>query len=286
VRFRWPALQVEGRRDYRKRLQEELERVFGVRVSGETLRPLLRPLRGGGAAGAGSVGEEEAGAQSATSVGPTEARTVQGQSEVGEVESGPSAPAAVGFAPLLPGMERLVGPESAAARSVVEVADWPPSGEPAAAAPSVGGGSVAVAGVCRPEGALVLPVTSKIVPPIEDGSASAPVLALSAGERADPLVATIPLASRPCAPPPGEPAAAAPSVGGGSAAVPGACPPEGLVLPASGKVFPAAEDWPAGQTVWSEHAGLLLFGESLAAVSQVIEPAQPWLRQALGSVLA
>lgn len=120
VRFRWSALQVEGRRDYRKRLQEELERVFGVRVSGETLRPLLRQLRGGGAAGARAVGEEEAGAQSATSVGPTEARTVQGQSEVGKVESGPSAPATVGFAPLLPGMERWIGPESAAARSVDE----------------------------------------------------------------------------------------------------------------------------------------------------------------------
>jgi hypothetical protein len=47
-----------------------------------------------------------------------------------------------------------------------------------------------------------------------------------------------------------------------------------------------AEDWPVGQAVWCEHAGLLLFWESLAAVSQVVEPAEPWLRQALGSVLA
>ena len=68
--------------------------------------------------------------------------------------------------------------------------------------------------------------------------------------------------------------------------MPEACLPEGLVLPASGKVFPTAQDWPVGQTVWCEHAGLLLFGEALVAVSQVVEPAQPWLRQALGSVLA
>src|ERR1039457_7647561 len=61
VRFRWLTLRAERRRDYRRRLQEELERVFGVRVSGETLRPLLRELRGGGRAKAGSAGEEAAG---------------------------------------------------------------------------------------------------------------------------------------------------------------------------------------------------------------------------------
>jgi hypothetical protein len=43
VRARWPALQ--GRRDDRRRLQAELAGVFGVKVSGETLRPLLRQLR-------------------------------------------------------------------------------------------------------------------------------------------------------------------------------------------------------------------------------------------------
>src|ERR1017187_2000113 len=60
VRFRWLALRAERRRDYRRRLQEELERVFGVRVSGETLRPLLRQLRGGGGgrAGGGGVGRK------------------------------------------------------------------------------------------------------------------------------------------------------------------------------------------------------------------------------------
>lgn len=285
VRFRWLAMRAERRRDYRRRRQEELERVFGVRVSGETLRPLLRPLRGGGGARAGSAGEEAAGAPRA-SVEPTEARTVADPLEVGEVPSGASASATAGFTAVLPGMEGLVEAESAAAQSVVEVVDQPPLGETVAAAPSVGGGSVAVPGVCPPERALVLPVTSKIVPPTQDGSASAPAPALSAGEQADPLVAPISLASRSSPPPPGEPAAAAPRVGGGSVVMPEAGLPEGLVLPASGKVFPMAQDWPVGQTVWGEHAGLLLFGEALVAVSQVVEPAQPWLRQALGRVLA
>ena len=162
----------------------------------------------------------------------------------------------------------------------------PAPSEPAAAAPSVGGESGAAPGVCPPEGALVLPISSKILPPIQDWSASAPAPALIAGAKADPMAATSPLASRPCVPIPGEPVAVAPSAGGGSVAVPEGGFSEGLVLPALGKVFPAAQDWPAGQTVWCEHAGLLLFGESLAAVSQVVEPAQPWLRQALGSVLA
>jgi len=361
VRFRWPTLRAEGRRDYRKQLQEELERVFGVRVSGETLRPLLSQLRKGGGARAASAGVKPAGAESATTVEPRAATMVQGQLEKNEAESGLSAPEAVALTPMLPGMGTMVKSGSIRAQSVVDVADWPILGEPAAVVPSVGGGSVAAPDVCPPEGALVLPISSKILPSTQDWSASASAPALIAGAKADPMAATSPLASRPCAPAPGEPAAAAPSVGGESGAAPGVCPPEGalvlpisskilppiqdwsasapapaliagakadpmaatsplasrpcvpipgepvavapsagggsvavpeggfsegLVLPALGKVFPAAQDWPAGQTVWCEHAGLLLFGESLAAVSQVVEPAQPWLRQALGSVLA
>ena len=152
VRFRWLAMRAERRRDYRRRLQEELERVFGVRVSGETLRPLLRQLRGGGGARAGSAGEEAAGAPSA-SVEPTEAKTVADPLEVGEIPSGASASATVGFTPVLPGMEGLVEAESATAQSVVEVVDQPPLGEAVAAAPSGGGGSVAVPGVWPLEGA-------------------------------------------------------------------------------------------------------------------------------------
>ena len=286
VRFRWPTLRAEGRRDYRKQLQEELERVFGVRVSGETLRPLLSQLRKGGGARAASAGVKPAGAESATTVEPRAATMVQGQLEKNEAESGLSAPEAVALTPMLPGMGTMVKSGSIRAQSVVDVADWPILGEPAAAAPSVGGESGAAPGVCPPEGALVLPISSKILPPIQDWSASAPAPALIAGAKADPMAATSPLASRPCVPIPGEPVAVAPSAGGGSVAVPEGGFSEGLVLPALGKVFPAAQDWPAGQTVWCEHAGLLLFGESLAAVSQVVEPAQPWLRQALGSVLA
>jgi len=361
VRFRWPTLRAEGRRDYRKQLQEELERVFGVRVSGETLRPLLSQLRKGGGARAASAGVKPAGAESATTVEPRAATMVQGQLEKNEAESGLSAPDAVALTPMLPGMGTMVKSGSIPAQSVVDVADSPILGEPAAVVRSVGGESVAAPDVCPPEGALVLPISSKILPSTQDWSASAPAPALIVGAKADPMAATSPLASRPCAPAPSEPAAAAPSVGGESGAAPGVCPPEGalvlpisskilppiqdwsasapapaliagakadpmaatsplasmpcvpipgepvavapsagggsvavpedgfsegLVLPALGKVFPAAQDWPAGQTVWCEHAGLLLFGESLAAVSQVVEPAQPWLRQALGSVLA
>lgn len=285
VRFRWLTLQAERRRDYRRRLQEELERVFGVRVSGETLRPLLRELRGGGRAEAGSAGEEAAGRPS-QSVEPTETRGVAGQSEMGEVPGGASVSAADGFTQVLPGMERLVGAESADVPSVVDVVDQRPGGLTVAAAPSRGGESVEVPGVCPSESALVLPVTSKIVPPTQDGSASVPAPALGAGEQVTPLHAEVSLASRSSPSAPGEPDAAAASGEGGSVVVPAACAPEGLALPASGKVFPTASDWPVGQTVWSEHAGLLLFGEALAAVSQVVEPAQPWLRQALGSVLA
>ena len=286
VRFRWPTLRAEGRRDYRKQLQEELERVFGVRVSGETLRPLLSQLRKGGGARAASAGVKPAGAESATTVEPRAATMVQGQLEKNEAESGLSAPEAVALTPMLPGMGTMVKSGSIPAQSVVDVADSPILGEPAAVVRSVGGGSVAAPDVCPPEGALVLPISSKILPSTQDWSASAPAPALIAGAKADPMAATSPLASRPCVPIPGEPVAVAPSAGGGSVAVPEDGFSEGLVLPALGKVFPAAQDWPAGQTVWCEHAGLLLFGESLAAVSQVVEPAQPWLRQALGSVLA
>jgi hypothetical protein len=57
-------------------------------------------------------------------------------------------------------------------------------------------------------------------------------------------------------------------------------------MPASRQILPPAEDWSAGQTAWCDHAGLLLFWEALAGVGSVVEPAQPWLRQGLGSVLA
>ena len=152
VRFRWPTLRAEGRRDYRKQLQEELERVFGVRVSGETLRPLLSQLRKGGGARAASAGVKPAGAESATTVEPRAATMVQGQLEKNEAESGLSAPDAVALTPMLPGMGTMVKSGSIPAQSVVDVADSPILGEPAAVVRSVGGGSVAAPDVCPHEG--------------------------------------------------------------------------------------------------------------------------------------
>ena len=45
-------------------------------------------------------------------------------------------------------------------------------------------------------------------------------------------------------------------------------------------------DWSVGQTVWCDHAGGLLFADALRTVGDAVTPPQPWLRQALGSVLA
>jgi hypothetical protein len=45
VRRHWPEIQARGGRDYSRRTRQEVERVFGVKLSGETLRPLLNELR-------------------------------------------------------------------------------------------------------------------------------------------------------------------------------------------------------------------------------------------------
>lgn len=46
VRARWPDLLLSGRYGIGKRLREEIQRVFGIELSQETLRPLLGELRG------------------------------------------------------------------------------------------------------------------------------------------------------------------------------------------------------------------------------------------------
>jgi hypothetical protein len=46
VRKHWPEIQAGGR-DYSRRTRQEIERVFGVKLSGETLRPLFKELRKG-----------------------------------------------------------------------------------------------------------------------------------------------------------------------------------------------------------------------------------------------
>jgi hypothetical protein len=45
VRARLPAIYVQSRAGYSQRLRAEIEQVFGVRLSGECLRPLLKSLR-------------------------------------------------------------------------------------------------------------------------------------------------------------------------------------------------------------------------------------------------
>jgi hypothetical protein len=47
IRRHWPEIQARGGRDYSKRTRQEVERVFGVKLSGEALRPLLKELRKG-----------------------------------------------------------------------------------------------------------------------------------------------------------------------------------------------------------------------------------------------
>ncbi len=49
VRQRWPQLRDEGCRNYRARLQQEIEDIFDTRLSGETLRVLLAPIKTAGA---------------------------------------------------------------------------------------------------------------------------------------------------------------------------------------------------------------------------------------------
>ena len=44
VRHRWPQLQEEGCRNYRQRLQEEIAQIFGVSLSGESLRQMLKEM--------------------------------------------------------------------------------------------------------------------------------------------------------------------------------------------------------------------------------------------------
>jgi len=73
----------------------------------------------------------------------------------------------------------------------------------------------------------------------------------------------------------------------GSAEVTGvSAPPPASVLPPARQSLPSWEDWSVGQTVWCEHAGVLLFADALRTVADAVTPPQPWLRQALGSVLA
>jgi hypothetical protein len=45
ARLRWPQLQAEGCRNYRQKLGQEIQRIFGVKLSGESLRLLLKEIK-------------------------------------------------------------------------------------------------------------------------------------------------------------------------------------------------------------------------------------------------
>ena len=45
IRMRFPAIYEETKYEYSKRMRDEIERVFGRTLSGETLRPLLKELK-------------------------------------------------------------------------------------------------------------------------------------------------------------------------------------------------------------------------------------------------
>lgn len=249
VRARWPALQ--GQRDYRRRLRTELEGVFGVKVSGETLRPVLRQLRCGN--GAISTWSEVAGAR---------AEAQERESGASVRASGPEVSAeAVAAVPAaeqreLPGL-LAVGPVA------------PPLAESAAEMAVATAGAPSSAVAVEPAAAGLTP---SVAPP-EVGPSPPPVLA---GETAlsPPEAGSLCPSTGPSAP---AGLAEVSCVWSSSAA---------SVLPASRQMLPLFDDWSVGQTAWCEHAGLFWFWQSLAGVRSVVEPAQPWLGQALGSVLA
>jgi len=249
VRARWPALR--GQRDYRRRLRTELERVFGVKVSGETLRPVLRQLRDSNASGPASneaVGAKAQGTEK-PSGGPVASSGLAGPTEVGI--AGPVAEPRD-----LPGLLALVAvagplPESAA-ETVVAVAAEPSSARVVERAVAALPPSVATLEVCP----LLLPA-----PAAQTAVGSSEVGSLA------PLTG------------PSTPAELAEVSGVSTRSA-------ASVLPVSRQILPLLDDWSVGQTAWCEHAGLLWFWESLAGVSRVVEPDQPWLGQALGSVLA
>ena len=60
VRQRWPQLLDEGCRNFREKLQQEIQRIFDTRLSGETLRVLLAQIKTEGAPSPGPTAPVEA----------------------------------------------------------------------------------------------------------------------------------------------------------------------------------------------------------------------------------
>ena len=251
VRSRWLALRACGQRDYRRRLQAELEQVFGVRVSGETLRPVLRQLRGQSGPGLASEGGRATGVAS-------------GESGDAALKGVPTTKVEPGGSVVLAGAaaQVVVAPDLVVLRVPERVADS------------------SRAGVCAPGAREVAVVQVAAANPKSDGAAEAslpPAAPLALGATvAEPGAMAVAAAAGPVPEGAGKLAEAA-CVSNRNAA---------SVMPDSRKLLPPREDWVAGQTVWCEHAGLLIFCDALAALGSVVEPAQPWLCQALGSVLA
>ena len=309
VRRRWPDLRSGGQRDYRRRLQEELERVFGVRVSGETLRGLLRELRGQSQASPTSGGGRASGVASAESgegaPGEVPATKVERDGwaviESTAAELSPDPAAALGgevrvqeVAGVLATEAEAGGNEPNQAPNVAVERSGQALGSGAAAQAVVGADRVvprvperaadsSAAGGCASSVREAVGVQVAVATPKSDGPAeggSPPVAPLGPGATVAPPGAAVVGALAGPVPEGAEDVgklAEATCVSKGSAA---------SVLPDSRKLLPPREDWARGQTAWSEHAGLLIFSDALAAVGSVVEPAQPWLSQALGSVLA
>lgn len=61
ARQRWPQLQAQGCRDYRKKLGREIEEIFKVKLSGESLRLLIKEIKDSSGASEQSPANPEAG---------------------------------------------------------------------------------------------------------------------------------------------------------------------------------------------------------------------------------
>jgi hypothetical protein len=204
VRHRYQALRAEGVRDYRKVLCREVERVFGVKISGEALRGILTAMR------AEQDGVRSEGPSASSEAGPRPESESGVRSAIGEegvvAEESPET--------------KLEGAEAGVVESL-------------RAAGGQNGGSAGTGEVSLESAANPL------------ATRAGPEEACCAGEASS-----------------------------------------ALAFPLSSKILPPKLEWPEGQTVWCEHAGLFLFAEALGGVSQGVEPAQPWLGQALANVMA
>lgn len=252
VRTRWPALQ--GERDYRRRLLAELERVFGIKVSGETLRPVLRQLRHPSAAVPTPCAARTRAETGVWSESPPPATTVQPSLPLPAPQTRSSAPGQT-TAPAMTGNVPVGEPEGTAA--VVRVAVPEPISE-----------STTCSQVPPSAGATAL---SPALPELNSALGPAGIVETPSPE---PGAESLPAPARPSTPAQWAEAFCV------------STPSAACLLPSSRKLLPPFEDWTLGQTAWCEHAGLLLFGEALGDIGSVVEPAQPWLRQALGGVLA